>query len=266
MLPLIGIDVDGTLVGSSGEPTDAVWASATAAVERGQHLALCTARLAKGKTWDWACRLDPDGWHVFHAGAAVLHSGTGAVEQFELSADQVGECEEIADRRGWVLEHYTARDYAVDSDHPLAVGHAGLMGLPFERRSPSVLADQIVRVQFVVPIDEASDVLAHHVSGTSGTGATSPAQPDAAFISFVNQDASKGRALGFVADHLGTDLGSTMMVGDGHNDLDAVIAVGHGVAMGNADPVLSNAANHHVAHVDNDGLVEALELSARLST
>ena len=55
-----------------------------------------------------------------------------------------------------------------------------------------------------------------------------------------------------------------MMVGDGLNDLDAVTTAGHGVAMGNAVDEVKAAARHHVAHVDDDGLVEALELSATL--
>ncbi|MBK6311382.1 MAG: HAD hydrolase family protein [Candidatus Microthrix sp.] len=54
MLPLICIDVDGTLLGSSGVPTDGVWTAAEAAIARGQHLAICTARVAVGPTWDYA--------------------------------------------------------------------------------------------------------------------------------------------------------------------------------------------------------------------
>jgi hypothetical protein len=54
------------------------------------------------------------------------------------------------------------------------------------------------------------------------------------------------------------------MVGDGHNDVGAIAAVGHGTAMGNAHPEARAAARHHVASVEQDGLAEALELSARL--
>ena len=45
---------------ASGEPTPAVWAAADSAIERGQHLALTTARGAFGPTYEWARRLDPD--------------------------------------------------------------------------------------------------------------------------------------------------------------------------------------------------------------
>src|SRR5688572_11767765 len=70
VLPLICLDVDGTLVGSTGSPSDELWTAAERARGRGQRLTLCTARLAAGATRDWAEQLDPDGWHVFHTGAA----------------------------------------------------------------------------------------------------------------------------------------------------------------------------------------------------
>ena len=78
MLPLICIDVDGTLLGSSGVPTDGVWTAAEAAIARGQHLAICTARVAVGPTWDYSRRLDPAGWHIFHSGACLLYTSDAA--------------------------------------------------------------------------------------------------------------------------------------------------------------------------------------------
>ena len=55
-----------------------------------------------------------------------------------------------------------------------------------------------------------------------------------------------------------------MMIGDGLNDLPAIEAVGHPVAMGNAEDEVKALANHIVADVANDGVAEALELSATL--
>ena len=40
MLPLICLDVDGTLVGRAGEPSAALWSAADAARERGQRSSL----------------------------------------------------------------------------------------------------------------------------------------------------------------------------------------------------------------------------------
>ena len=59
-------------------------------------------------------------------------------------------------------------------------------------------------------------------------------------------------------------MDQVMMIGDGLNDLPAMEAVGHPVAMGNAEDEVKAIAHHIVADVEEDGVVEALELSVTL--
>jgi hydroxymethylpyrimidine pyrophosphatase-like HAD family hydrolase len=59
----------------------------------------------------------------------------------------------------------------------------------------------------------------------------------------------------------GIALDEVMYVGDGHNDVVAMRLVGCPVAMGNADQDAKEAAVTTVAHVDDGGLVEALDLA-----
>lgn len=265
VLPLVCIDVDGTLVGSSGEPTNAVWAATAEAVARGQHLALCTARGAFAKSWDYAVRLDPNGWHIFHAGASLLHAGTGEERNLSLSGDQVLACQSEAADQDWVIEYYEPRQYVVDTDQQEAKDHAALMGVPFERRPLSELSGEIVRVQLIVPVDRSADALALAPEGTQATSATSPIQPGVAFVSITKDGANKGSAIERLAAEIGTTAAQTMMIGDGHNDVLALEAVGYPVAMGNADEHALAVSDRVVADVENDGVVEALMLSAELS-
>ncbi|MEZ5140363.1 MAG: hypothetical protein R2711_16805 [Acidimicrobiales bacterium] len=149
MLPLICLDVDGTLVGSAGEPTVELWEAAERARGRGQRLTLCTARLAAGPTRSWAERLDPDGWHVFHTGAARWR----ALDREDRCCPWAPSRYARPPSRGG-SESYSWDDYVVDSEDPLAVAHAGLLGLPHRRR-PTDDLDEVVRVQFVVTAAES---------------------------------------------------------------------------------------------------------------
>jgi Cof subfamily protein (haloacid dehalogenase superfamily) len=264
VLPLICLDVDGTLVGRRGEPSPALWAAADAARDRGQRLTLCTARLAAGPTRTWAERLDPAGWHVFHTGAARWHPVSGEVREVALGSDQVAECHEVAERHGWVVETYSWDDYVVDSDHPLAVAHAGLLAIEHRRRPVTDLAGAVVRVQFVVAEADAAAALAAAPAGTVASGATSPIMPGAVFVSVTAAGVSKAAGVLAVAADVGADPSNVMMVGDGHNDLSAMAAVGWPVAMGNAEAEVLAAGRMVVADVDADGAAQAIEASATL--
>lgn len=264
MLPLVCIDVDGTLVGSAGQPTPVIWAAAAAAVARGQHLAICTARPPFAYTWGYAERLDPAGWHIFHNGAALVDTATKGARPRPLTAGQVDACIGSAHARDWVLELYDVFELAVDSDAPLAVDHAGLLGVPHVRRTLAELAGPVVRAQFVVPIADAPAAIAAAPAGTEAHAATSPIMRGAAFVSVTSAGVSKAAAIVELAAMLGIDLADVMMVGDAGNDIAAMGVVGHPVAMGNADELTAAAARYRVGHVDHDGLAEALELSAGL--
>lgn len=265
MLPLVCLDVDGTLVGSAGAPSDRLWASAERARARGQRLTLCTARVALGPTRAWAEQLDPDGFHVFHTGATLWQPATGEVVAHPLGAEAVDAAEQTAAQRGWVFEAYTFDDWAVDSDAPLAVAHAELLGVPHRRRPVGSLDDAIVRVQWVIPVTELDDALASAPVGCHASGATSPIMPGAAFVSVTRAEVSKAAGVAEVAQRLGVALESVMMVGDGHNDLSAMAVVGWPVAIGDADPEVVAAGRIVVAGVDEDGAAEAIERSADLT-
>jgi Cof subfamily protein (haloacid dehalogenase superfamily) len=264
VLPLICLDVDGTLVGTAGAPTAETWEAADRARSRGQRLTLCTARLAAGPTRAWAERLDPDGWHIFHTGAARWRPTSGEVRTVALPAEAVAACVAVANERGWVLETYTWDDYAVDDDHPLARAHAELLALPFRRRGAEQLVGDVVRVQFVVHEDDADDAVAAAPPGCTGSAATSPIMPGAVFVSVTVDSVSKAAGIAAVAGDLGVGLDEVMMVGDGHNDLSAMAAVGWPVAMGNAEPAVLAAGRLVVADVDEDGAAQAIDASGSL--
>ncbi len=264
VLPLVCLDVDGTLVGSSGAPSDVLWTTAEQARSAGQRLTLCTARVAVGATRGWAERLDPDGWHVFNTGASVWCPSTGEVLTTPLPDGALDAVVRVGAARGWVVEAYAWDELAVDSDAELAVDHAKLLGIEHLRRPLDSLDGPVVRAQLVVPIDDAEEAIAATPDGCRGSGATSPSMPGAAFVSVTAAGVSKAAGITTIAERLGVAMDTVMMVGDGHNDLPALAAVGWPVAMGDADPAVIAAARLVVAAVDEDGAAEAISRAARL--
>jgi len=264
MLGLTCIDVDGTLVGSSNEVLPQVWQAAGQVVAAGMHLCLSTGRPAFGKARGYAERLDPHGWHIFQNGASVVNVGTGESLSEGLPRDLLLELIATSRRLDRILEVYTDTEYAVESSAKRAVDHAALLGVPYVRRDPLSLQGQVVRAQWVIPIEDQAALMAEPHDGLSLHPAGSPAMPDTMFVSVTREGVSKGSAIRTVAGRYGLRTEAVMMVGDGENDVSAMNAVGYPVAMGNAEPAAVAASRYRVGHVNDAGLAEALALAMRL--
>ncbi|WP_309571177.1 Cof-type HAD-IIB family hydrolase [Deinococcus sp.] len=264
MLGLICVDVDGTLIGSGNVVRDDVWAALADARSRGVRIALCSGRPAIGNARAYAQRLDADGWHVFQNGASIVNVGSEESLSEPLPDGAVDTLVAHAHARNRLLEVYTDTEFAITHPGTLAERHAALLGVPYEPRPPESLASTLVRAQWVVPIAEQPQVMEEPHVGLSLHPAGSPAMPDTMFISVTKEGIGKGFAIRKVAERYGLDTSRVMMVGDGENDVAAMRVVGHPVAMGNAVASARAASRYQVAHVDEGGLREAVELALAL--
>ncbi len=75
----------------------------------------------------------------------------------------------------------------------------------------------------------------------------------------TDRRADKGAAIRAAAAHLGVPLAEVMAIGDAHNDLPMLAAVGTAVVMGQADPELVTAAHLVAPTIDEDGVATALD-------
>lgn len=261
MIQLVGIDVDGTLLGSSGSVDPAVWDAAQRARVAGIRLALCSGRPAFGLALDYAQRLDAEGWHVFQNGASIVEVATGKSRSTPLPVDALGALIARARQSGDLLELYGDREFANESSSALAREHARLLGVPFEVRPFESLTAPIVRAQWLLSHERGRQLASAPHAGLELALSTSPLMPDTTFVGITRAGVSKGSAMRTVAEEYGIDLRHTMYVGDAENDLSALQIVGQPVAMGNAAAPVLRLAKHTVNHVDAGGLVQALELA-----
>jgi len=261
VIRLVGIDVDGTLIGSSGNVHSDVWDAAQRARASGIHLALCSGRPAFGLALEYARRLDADGWHVFQNGASIVDVATGNSRSVPLPRDVIRGFIERARSSGDLLELYTDNDFENESDSHLAREHARLLGVPFAVRPFESLTGPIVRAQWLLSHEDGRQVGSLPHPGLEVSLSTSPLMPDTTFVGITRAGVSKGSAMRTVAEEYGIPLSDVMYVGDAENDLPALQIVGHPVAMANAAAAVLKVAKGTVRHVDEGGLAQALSLA-----
>lgn len=263
MIKLIGIDVDGTLVGSSGIVPQEIWDAADRARSRGIRLVLCSGRPAFGVAFDYARRLDPDGWHIFQNGSSIVHLQTGASRSVALPPERVAELMLAARASADVLELYNDRTYVTESTSDWARDHAGILGVPFQAHAKPFesLAAPVVRAQWLLTREKAKSVAESHPADVEVAESSSPLMPDVRFVGLTHKGVSKGSAMRSVAAGYDVGLADVMYVGDAGNDLPALRIVGHPIAMGNGDAAVRAAAVRTVGDVDSGGLIEAIELA-----
>ncbi|HEY4369193.1 MAG TPA: HAD family hydrolase [Steroidobacteraceae bacterium] len=261
MIRLIGIDVDGTLVGSSGKVDPAVWKAAERVQAAGIRIALCSGRPAFGLALGYAQRLDANGWHIFQNGASIVHPVDGQSRSVTLPPESVKALIAQARSGNDVLELYSDKEYVAESASAWAHAHAALLGVPFKPRAFESLAEPIVRAQWLLSPEAAQRVIASPHPGLEAAQSSSPLMPETIFVGLTHEGVSKGSALRTLAAEYGVLLQDAMYVGDSGNDLSALRLVGHPVAMANADPAVLKVAKHVVGHVDSGGVTQALEIA-----
>ncbi|PWK13785.1 Cof-type HAD-IIB family hydrolase [Tumebacillus permanentifrigoris] len=78
-------------------------------------------------------------------------------------------------------------------------------------------------------------------------------------IEIVKAGVNKATGLQVIANHFGIAQEHVIAFGDEDNDLEMIEYAGHGVAMGNANPMLKAIANQITDTNDNDGIAFVLE-------
>jgi Cof subfamily protein (haloacid dehalogenase superfamily) len=263
MIPLVILDLDGTIVGKQGVVQDCVWKAVEAAQERGMKFAVCTGRLGVGTAQKIAQRLGPNNPHIFQSGAHIAYASGEAYKVFAIKEATTKNIIEVARDLGVVLELYTPSTLYVERTTPLSEAHAKMLGttamvgdlIDVVEREP------IIRAQWVVTAEEYSHVADLAFEGIQSSSATAPAQKGAYFISLTQKGVSKGSSVELLAQAMKVDIKTVMAIGDSHGDVPMLERVGFPVVMANAPDDLKEAYPHHAGDVENCGIVEMVDFA-----
>ena len=261
MISLIFLDVDGTLIGAKGHVEDCVWQATEKARAAGVKLSLCTGRPCFGVAQKVAERLGPDVPHIFQNGAQIARASGEPVKVRALKEAATRALLTHAREHNLTLELYTPTNLYVERKTALSDGHAKMIGVTaIVSDLGKVIQDEpVVRAQWVVTKDDLRRATAFEHKDIDVGIATSPALKGAVFASLTQKGVSKGSAVRYVADLLKVDLANSMGVGDSSGDIPLLEEVGFPVAMANAAPELLADYPNHAGHVDECGVVLALE-------
>lgn len=260
MLPLLIVDLDGTLIDHSGQVHPSVWQNIATAREEGMQFAVCTGRPCMGIAQEIAERLAPQGWHIFQNGALICKPDGQALKTFALNETLLKGLIEHARQHQLTLEAYTPSEVFIERQSALAMKHAAVLGVtPIVRNLMEVAAEEpVVRAQWVVDDEGFSLTQGLELADIQRGDATSPAMPEAHFSSLTQVGVSKGSAVRILAENLGIALAEIMAIGDSFGDVSMLEIVGHPIVMGNA-PAALRERFPSVSDVEEKGVIAAIE-------
>lgn len=261
MIPLVVLDLDGTVIGADGQVRQCVWEAAQRARDAGMKVAVCTGRPAFGVALRVAERIGPDNPHVFQSGAHVGYPDGRTIQVTALREADVRVLIATARDRGAVLELYTPTELFVERRTELSERHAKLLGVTAIVRDLEDVAEHepVVRAQWVAPLDGHEALLERLPDGIAAATATSPALPGIAFVNMTRAGTSKASAVEQLAKHLRVPLADIMAVGDSANDVPMLDIVGHPRVMANGSPDVLARYERVVPSVEECGAAEAID-------
>ena len=271
-IKLLVMDLDGTLLPHGGVISERTIAAIRAARELGVVTTISSGRNIPSFI-EYARTAGVNGPLIGMQGAiarelpAPGESGSGALLRHVpftsvLAARAVEWC-----RQNDLWGHAVIQDdYAFDATDPHYETYKGwLAGNPAERlHSIQDLAhhlrqapQEISKIVAHAPAGHPESVLVRAREAFGGELDITISHPE--YLEFTAPGVNKGTALAWLAARLNIPLAETMAIGDQHNDLEMLLAAGHGVAMYGAPEAVQRAARHLAPPSEEDGAARMIE-------
>jgi Cof subfamily protein (haloacid dehalogenase superfamily) len=267
LIKLIGIDVDGTLLDSSGRLPHENVVAIREAVDAGIQVALVT-----GRSYPWAkpvADLLPDSITLIVSNGAVQRSRDGGILDRRLLPQAVARqvletTREFRASAALIFDRVDAGQIVFET---MDWGHPGRKGY-FERNRrfiahaatlEAALTEDPIQVMFNGGVERMRE-LAPRLRGVAECtlAITEYESRDFTLLDVTSPEATKGRALRRRAEALGVQPDEVMAVGDNFNDLEMLESAGLAVVMGNAVADLKTRGWPVTADQDHAGLAQAI--------
>ena len=268
---LIALDIDGTLLDSRWQVSDANRAAIAEAARRGIEVALVT-----GRRYDFALpvarRLDAPLTMIVNNGA-LIRSKEGRTHLRHLLDRRIAErvlhlTKPWRDGAAVVFDRPVANQVMLESMDPddslrYAYYSRNKEFIGFAQPLETCLTEDPIQVMFsgrVAPMRDAEAALrSADFAADFALAVTCYESKDFSMIDVINPICSKGSSLAEWASVRGFAREEVMAIGDNHNDLEMLTFAGIPVVMGNSVPELKQFGWHETASNDENGVAHAIE-------
>lgn len=265
---LIGLDLDGTTLNSSGQLSCRTQKALREASRKGVHIVIATGRNFSALP-DFLRKFDFIEYTVNSNGGEVRDYRTkesifrrhidldGATEVYEFLRKKKHMIEVFVDGRGYIekadfedikrgLVSYRTREYVLKTRTPVD----NIFNLFRDNLK------NIENINIFFETDDEKHKMRNELKKLKNISVTSSLPEN---LEIGGENRSKAAGILFVADKLGVDKRQIMCFGDGLNDLEMISMAGMGVAMENGLCELKSAADYIAPGNDCDGVAQVIE-------
>ena len=263
MEKILALDIDGTLTNSKKQITEATKQAIWRIMDEGHRVVLASGRPTPGMgRYAKELELDKRGGYLlsFNGGKIVDCVSGEVVHQHFLPLEIVPELYEFAKERGAGLITYFG-DIVISAFEPdeFILLEAGINWL-LVRHQPDFVEFvnyDINKCLMTAPGEQAA-IYEKELQERFGDR-ISVYRSEPFFIEIMPKNVDKADGMEHILGKLGITAENAVCCGDGYNDISMIRYAGVGVAMGNAQPAVKEAADYIAATNDEDGLVEVIE-------
>jgi Cof subfamily protein (haloacid dehalogenase superfamily) len=269
VIRLIGIDMDGTLLDSSGQLPAANSRAIHAAVDSGIHVALVT-----GRSYPFArpaARNLPETLSLIVSNGAVertMDGGTVARRLLDRAVARrvLAATVDYRDAAALIFDRDADRQVmfeTMDWDHPGRSQYWSRNNAHIGRATPleDALTEDPIQVMFNGSVPAMQRLIGglEAAAGPYAVSLTEYVHRDFSLIDVTAPSATKGQALRWRAEQLGLARDEVMAIGDNFNDLGMLEFAGTPVVMANAVDALKTRGWFVTGHQDEAGVASAIE-------
>lgn len=254
----MAVDIDGTLLDSKGNLTEATRKAITAGVEKGLIFTISTGRPIQGV--EYLNRLlNLDLPYITYNGAMVITGKSKEIlyEQ-KLSSEDATRIVRLGEKYGTTIVIWADNKLFATELNERVQKYKEISGVePTVVKDLQQLADhgvtKILWYDEIDKIDRYQSEVGKYVGENVNFHTSRPM-----FLEFVDKKASKAIAMEKLGEHFGIKRSEMIAVGDGYNDLSMIEYAGLGVAMANAKDAIKEKADFITLSNDEDGVAHVI--------